>query len=147
MFRRLFPSLTDQEAHVRNLAETRLATYGTLAPGRANHHQLAGLEGDWRTGTVRGRLREEGWAAELGYPGLVLDQEGVELEVQLFQSADLPEHWSRLDAFEGEGYRRVVTSVRTAEGEVDACVYVLASPGVASEDRIMSGPSAPDRGE
>lgn len=24
----------------------RLATYGTLAPGRVNHHQLAGLAGD-----------------------------------------------------------------------------------------------------
>lgn len=106
--------------------ETRLATYGSLAPGRANHHQLAALEGEWRPGKVTGALREEGWGAALGYPGLVLDPDGAEVEVQLFQSADLPQHWSRLDAFEGEGYRRVATSVRTAEGELDAYIYVLA---------------------
>ena len=111
---------------MNSAAETRLATYGSLAPGRANHHQLAGLEGEWRRGSVRGRLVEEGWGAALGYPGLILDPEGGEVEVQLFQSADLQEHWSRLDAFEGDGYRRVVTQVHTADGALDACLYVLA---------------------
>lgn len=107
-------------------AETRLATYGSLAPGKTNHHQMAGLQGDWREGWVRGRRLEEGWGAALGYPGLILDPEADEVEVQLFQSTDLPEHWSRLDAFEGEGYRRVVTQVRTADGELEACIYTLA---------------------
>jgi gamma-glutamylcyclotransferase (GGCT)/AIG2-like uncharacterized protein YtfP len=107
-------------------AETRLATYGTLAPGRPNHHQLAALSGQWSRGRVRGKLVEAGWGASLGYPGLVLDQDGAELDVQLFQSDDLPEHWSRLDAFEGDGYRRVIASVLTADGEIDACIYVLA---------------------
>lgn len=106
-------------------AEMRLAVYGTLAPGRANHHQLAELKGQWRTGSVRGRRFEAGWGAALGYPGLVLDPEGAEVEVQLFQSPDLPGHWARLDAFEGAGYRRVVTRVSTPEGELEACVYVL----------------------
>jgi len=107
-------------------AETRLAVYGTLAPGRSNHHQLAALKGQWRRGTVRGRLIDEGWGAALGYPGLVLDPSGPVVEVHLFESADLPDHWPRLDAFEGAGYRRVVTQVRTAEGDVDACIYVIA---------------------
>lgn len=110
-------------------AETRLATYGTLAPGRPNHHQLAALGGQWSQGRVRGKLVEAGWGASLGYPGLVLDQDGAELDVQLFQSDDLPEHWSRLDAFEGDGYRRVITAVLTADGEIDACIYVLAEAG------------------
>ena len=107
-------------------ADTRLAVYGTLAPGRANHHQLAGLEGQWRRGTVRGRLVDEGWGAALGYPGLILDPSGPAVEVDLFESADLPEHWPRLDAFEGAGYRRVVTQVHTADGARDACIYVIA---------------------
>lgn len=47
-------------------ADTRLATYGTVAPGRANHHQLAGLAGRWLQGTVRGRLVAAGRAAPLG---------------------------------------------------------------------------------
>jgi hypothetical protein len=30
------------------------------------------------------------------------------------------------DAFEGDGYQRVIASVVTADGEIDACIYVLA---------------------
>lgn len=29
-----------------------------------------------RQGTVRGKLAEEGWGADLGYPGLILDPTG-----------------------------------------------------------------------
>jgi gamma-glutamylcyclotransferase (GGCT)/AIG2-like uncharacterized protein YtfP len=108
-------------------ADTRLATYGTLAPGRVNHHRLAGLKGRWQQGTVRGRLVDAGWAAALGYPGLVLDPLGPVVEVYLFESAELPDHWPRLDEFEGTGYRRVVTQVRTADGELDAWIYVTAA--------------------
>jgi len=107
-------------------AECRLAVYGSLAPGRPNHHQLAALRGDWRTGKVRGRLVEKGWGAALGYPGLVLDAAGDEIAVQLFESAGLSEHWNRLDAFEGDGYRRVVVSVQTEAGPVDAFIYIIA---------------------
>jgi gamma-glutamylcyclotransferase (GGCT)/AIG2-like uncharacterized protein YtfP len=112
---------------MRSPVEERLAVYGTLAPGRANHHQLADLQGQWRQGSVRGRRVEAGWGAAFGYPGLVLDPQGPEVEVQLFQSPDLPAHWPRLDAFEGDGYRRVATRVRTTDGELEAFVYVLAS--------------------
>ena len=108
-------------------AQLRLATYGTLAPGRSNHHELAGLSGRWLRGGVRGRLYAQGWGAALGYPGLVLDPEGPEVEVQLFESADLPAHWPRLDDFEGAGYRRVTTEVGTAQGPLCACIYVLAA--------------------
>jgi gamma-glutamylcyclotransferase (GGCT)/AIG2-like uncharacterized protein YtfP len=107
-------------------ADTRLATYGTLAPGRVNHHQLAGLDGRWRKGTVRGRLLEAGWGAALGYPGLVLDAGGPVVEVDLLESPGLPDHWSRLDEFEGPGYRRVLTQVCTADGDIDAWIYVIA---------------------
>ena len=108
--------------------ETRLAAYGTLAPGRPNHHELGGLEGQWQQGSVRGRLVAEGWGATLGYPALTLDPEGPPVEVQLFQSAELPAHWARLDAFEGPGYRRVVTQVETDGGPVAAFIYVAAGP-------------------
>jgi gamma-glutamylcyclotransferase (GGCT)/AIG2-like uncharacterized protein YtfP len=105
----------------------RLATYGTLAPGRPNHHQLDGLAGRWSKGHVYGRLIDAGWGAGLGYPALVLDPEGSAVEVQVFASADLPAHWSRLDEFEGPGYRRVVTTVHTPNGEVAASIYVAGS--------------------
>ena len=107
--------------------DTRFATYGTLAPGRANHHRLGGLKGRWQQGTGRGRLVDAGWGAALGYPGLVLDPLGPVVEVYLFESSELPDHWSRLDEFEGTGYRRVVTQVRTADGELKAWIYVIAA--------------------
>ena len=108
-------------------ADRRLATYGTLSPGRVNHSQLAGLKGKWRQGTVRGKLVDGGWGSALGYPGLVLDPRGPVVEVHLFESPDLPGHWTRLDEFEGDGYRRVVTQVHTADGGLDAWIYVLAT--------------------
>jgi gamma-glutamylcyclotransferase (GGCT)/AIG2-like uncharacterized protein YtfP len=69
--------------------DTRFAIYGTLAPGRVNHHRLAGLKGSWRQGTVRGRLVEAGWGAGLGYPAEI-DPSGATVGVQLFVSEDLP---------------------------------------------------------
>jgi gamma-glutamylcyclotransferase (GGCT)/AIG2-like uncharacterized protein YtfP len=111
----------------------RLATYGSLAPGRPNHHQLAGLRGRWLDGQVRGRLVNAGWGADLGYPALILDPKGTAIPVHIFESLDLPEHWSRLDDFEGSGYQRVVTTVRTSAGDIEASIYVLRGaqePGV-----------------
>ncbi|PTQ12395.1 gamma-glutamylcyclotransferase [Sphingomonas oleivorans] len=110
-----------------NDAGIRLAVYGTLAPGRPNHHQLAGLEGQWRKGMVRGRLVEGGWGSALGYPGLILDAHGDAIEVQLFESPDLPAHWQRLDEFEGSGYRRVTVAVALAGETLPASIYVLAA--------------------
>jgi len=107
-------------------AEIRLASYGSLAPGRVNHHQLAALNGHWRRGTVQGKLMDAGWGVALGFPGLILDPDGGPIEVYLFESPDLPAHWSRLDEFEGPGYRRVVTCVHTPDGERSAYIYVVA---------------------
>ena len=107
-------------------AEQRLASYGTLAPGRPNHHHVRGIPGRWFTGTVHGRLIEEGWGATMGFPALVLDPTGPEVEVQVLESAELPEHWERLDEFEGSGYQRVTALVMTADGPVHASIYVLA---------------------
>lgn len=107
-------------------AEHRLATYGTLAPGRPNHHQLSALDGRWLRGRVRGTLVAMGWGAHLGFPALILDSAGDDVMVDLFESVDLPAHWSRLDAFEGSSYRRVVTTVSTPDGALDAFIYAAA---------------------
>jgi gamma-glutamylcyclotransferase (GGCT)/AIG2-like uncharacterized protein YtfP len=104
----------------------RLATYGSLAPGRVNHFQLDGLNGRWTAGHVKGTLIDRGWGAGLGYPAIILDPNGSSVEVQVFESTDLPDHWPRLDGFEGSGYSRVVASVSTSEGDIPAYIYVLA---------------------
>jgi len=103
----------------------RLAVYGSLAPGRPNHHQLDGLRGLWFPGRVHGTLVQAGWGAGLGFPALVLDPDGPAVDVQVFESSELPAHWSRLDAFEGPGYERVATTVRVPSGDVAASIYVL----------------------
>ena len=55
----------------------------------------------------------------------MLDPDGDPVAVDLLESADLPAHWLRLDAFEGPGYERVVATVRTDEGDLPASIYVL----------------------
>ena len=112
--------------------ETRLATYGTLAPGRQNHGELADLPGRWFVGHVRGSLVDSGWGAKLGFPALILDPGGASIEVCVFESDALPDHWHRLDAFEGPGYSRVTVDVSTPDGVLSASIYVLADPSEAS---------------
>ena len=106
----------------------RLFVYGTLAPGRSNAHVLAPIPGEWEPATVTGTLLPEGWGAAAGYPGIVLDEHGAEVAGFLFSSDALPEHWPRLDAFEGEGYERVLTTATRTDGTtVEAYVYALAA--------------------
>jgi gamma-glutamylcyclotransferase (GGCT)/AIG2-like uncharacterized protein YtfP len=64
----------------------------------------------------------------MGFPAIVLDAGGPEVAVEVFESEALTEHWDRLDAFEGPGYRRVAVDVATAEGVLQASIYVLAEP-------------------
>lgn len=103
----------------------RLAVYGSLAPGQSNHHQLAGLAGEWRPGGVYGHLIASGWGAAEGYPGLRPAPSAPEVRVQVFISDDLPAHWARLDAFEGDEYERVAIEVDLGEESVTAQIYAL----------------------
>ena len=100
-----------------------LAMYGTLRPGRSNHHVVSTIPGSWVPGIVRGWLVEEGWAATEGYPALRLDPAGPGVSVDVLVSEELHRHWERLDDFEGEGYRRVVVEVETDSGVISAQVY------------------------
>jgi gamma-glutamylcyclotransferase (GGCT)/AIG2-like uncharacterized protein YtfP len=104
----------------------RLFVYGSLAPGRQNEHILAPLEGTWQHATVKGRLKMEGWGASLGFPGLVLDPVGQEVEELIFSSEKLADFWPKLDEFEGEQYVRVPAEAALAEGgTVETYIYVL----------------------
>ncbi len=112
----------------------RLFVYGTLAPGQPNAHILADVPGEWAAATVTGTLFQEGWGVALGYPGIVLDKHGGSVHGLVFSSANLAQHWARLDAFEGEGYERVLTEVKLADGTVlDAYIYQLGKHGLPSD--------------
>jgi len=67
----------------------RLFVYGTLAPGRANHKVLKSIPGSWETATLRRTLIQDGWGAEMGYPGIVPTEDGGEVEGFVFSSAHL----------------------------------------------------------
>lgn len=106
-------------------ANHRLAVYGTLAPGRSNHHELGGLNGTWRRGIVRGHLVASGWGAAEGFPGIRLDPDGPCVDVHVLEAQDLPNHWQRLDEFEGQEYERVIATVSCDEALIDAFIYAL----------------------
>ena len=106
----------------------RLFVYGTLAPGRPNEHVLADVPGEWAPASVRGTLLQAGWGAAVGYPGIILDDHGGEIDGLVFSSDELAMHWPRLDEFEGDGYERVLTSAKLQDGTVVAAyIYKLSS--------------------
>jgi gamma-glutamylcyclotransferase (GGCT)/AIG2-like uncharacterized protein YtfP len=108
-----------------------LFVYGTLAPGQSNAHVLADLAGTWQPAHVRGTVHNVTWGPAAGYLGLVLDAHGPVARGQVFTSNELPAHWERLDAFEGEGYARVPVQAALADGsEVEAFTYVLSARGL-----------------
>lgn len=104
----------------------RIFIYGTLAPGRPNEHKLNDIEGSWQVATVKGRLKQKGWGAKLGYPGIVLDDENSEVEGFVFSSKELDKKWQMLDEFEGKEYKRVLIKAKLLSGEeVEAFIYAL----------------------
>lgn len=114
--------------------DNRLFVCGTLAPDRANDHVLENVPGSWEPAAVRGELVQLGWGADLGFPALVLREDAAEVAGFLFTSAALPEHWSRLDDFEGQGYERVPARAQRQDGGlVDAYVYVARQRGLTGD--------------
>ena len=104
----------------------RLFVYGTLAPGKENHHVLEEIPGNWESATLRGRLLDEGWGSKMGSPGIVPSEDGEEVKGYVFSSDRLSEHWSMLDQFEGDGYIRRPVEVTKQGGEkIQAYVYAL----------------------
>jgi len=92
--------------------DRHLAVYGSLAPGRSNHAQLSELSGTWSSDCyVTGDLLDQGWGAGLGFPALRWSASATQVPVQLFESDELPQHWTRLDTFEGADYWRMVVPV------------------------------------
>ena len=90
---------------------TRLAVYGSLRPGKENAHVLRDLHGTWDDGYVHGTLHASGWGAILGYPALRLRDDGDPVPVHVLSDERLPEHWTRIDTFEGQEYCRVLAPV------------------------------------
>jgi gamma-glutamylcyclotransferase (GGCT)/AIG2-like uncharacterized protein YtfP len=103
-----------------------LAVYGTLAPGRPNHHILAPLGGEWTDGLIEGDLIPLGWGAALGFPGFRPQVGGDAVAVRVLTAPSLAGAWPDLDRFEGPGYERILVPVFGTER----------GPGQAGERRL-----------
>lgn len=104
----------------------KLFTYGTLSPGQSNEHLLKDVAGRWEAAQVRGVVRFDGPGSALGYPAIVLADEGDDVPGFLFSSENLAAQWDLLDDFEGSGYCRVLTKVCRSDGSrIDAYIYAL----------------------
>ncbi len=80
-------------------------------PGEPNHALLSDVPGVWADGSVQGvRFMANGYPAFKWRPG------GEQVRVSVLTSAALPEHWARLDEFEGADYRRILVPVSLPNG-------------------------------
>jgi gamma-glutamylcyclotransferase (GGCT)/AIG2-like uncharacterized protein YtfP len=97
-----------------------LAVYGSLRPGQQNFYLIESISGEWFTGTTEGELGL--WRQ---YKRLIVDS-GVrnQIPVDVLRSSELPQHWDRLDQFEGPAYERILWPVTTSEGLIVASLYV-----------------------
>jgi gamma-glutamylcyclotransferase (GGCT)/AIG2-like uncharacterized protein YtfP len=123
------PSVSDAERQLDSLfgVGRTLAVYGTLAPGRPNHHVVAPLGGEWTTGVVEGDLLAEGWGAPLGYPAFNPRVGGATIPVHVLISSALPSAFPELDEFEGPEYRRILTPVFEAAPAAVRRLYTVAN--------------------
>jgi gamma-glutamylcyclotransferase (GGCT)/AIG2-like uncharacterized protein YtfP len=104
----------------------RLFVYGTLCPGGPNEHILSAIGGTWEQASVNGYLKKIGWGADMGYPGIILENAGDEIKGYIFCSDKLENYWEELDDFEGEEYERVLTRVKTKDKKrLEAYIYIL----------------------
>jgi gamma-glutamylcyclotransferase (GGCT)/AIG2-like uncharacterized protein YtfP len=57
---------------------------------------------------------------------MTYDESGSDIEVQVFESDALPEHWKRIDDFEGVQYVRTLVPVSMPDGRMLLCnIYEL----------------------
>jgi gamma-glutamylcyclotransferase (GGCT)/AIG2-like uncharacterized protein YtfP len=79
----------------------RLAIYGTLRRGGANHRIIEHIAGEWTEGFVCGRIEKY-----YGFPFFIWDEGGDKIPVEVLSSSELCESWERIDRFEGVWYHR-----------------------------------------
>jgi gamma-glutamylcyclotransferase (GGCT)/AIG2-like uncharacterized protein YtfP len=104
----------------------RLASYGSLRPGESNFNVVEEICGTWAPGVVRGTI-----VVEHGYFVFYWDQESSNIvPVLILNSVELDAHWSRIDEFEGDSYRRVLVPVELDDGRIQVCnIYAKRIPG------------------
>lgn len=116
----------EQELDALFQTNETLAVYGTLAPGKPNHHIVAPYGGTWTDGVVEGDLSTGGWGSALGYPAFKPRDGGSRIDVKVLKSPLLSTAWADVDEFEGSGYQRILVPVYDADDEVSMVANVYA---------------------
>lgn len=99
--------------------ENKLIIYGTLAPGKPNHHKISHIKGDWKSAVLKGgKLESKGWGADLGFNGYVPAKENEQTNISCYVlfSDGLIKYWEFLDEFEGVGYKRILAEYELGNG-------------------------------
>ncbi len=114
-----------------------LFVYGTLRPGESNYSQVAAIEGTWQPASISGYLFRAGQGGYQPYPGLLLpttDNNELlhriednrialpnlqQITGSLLMAIDLKPFLTRLDAFEGDGYKRSVVTANFGASYAD----------------------------
>ena len=120
-----------QRLETEFMTSEKLAVYGSLAPGKTNHHIVAPLGGEWSDGLIVGDLFQTGWGAPLGYWAFRPRDGGERIPVKVLTAQKLPGAWGTLDEFEGNEYRRILVPIYDA-GDA-ASLYTVANLYAAAE--------------
>ncbi len=102
----------------------RLFVYGTLAPGKENHHWLSPLKGAWHPATAKGSIEIQTIGSHAGLPCFIPSKTKI-VEGLIFTSNELYKIWDKLDEFEGVDYIRRLMPVISSDGEeLQAFIYL-----------------------
>ena len=105
---------------------TNLFVYGTLQKGKQHERILKKLNGTWKKGYVTGKLLNLSSGPEYGYPGLKLDKKGSKIYGMIFQSKDLNDFIKKIDKFEGDSYKRVISKIKLKDGtQIESYLYEI----------------------
>ncbi len=110
--------------------DNALAFYGTLRPGRSSHWVVRDVPGVWVPGVIRGYVFDITWGEYEGYPGFVADADGHRVSVSVLISDDWAAHVSKVDDFEGRGYRRRPLAVFAPDSGPDGDDVTIGQAGV-----------------
>ena len=95
---------------------SRLAVYGEMRRGGAEHHVVSTVGGTWRAGVVKGWLVTLDWGPAEGIEGIIVHPDGNPIEVDVVDSDRLDRAWKGIERFLGPGYRRRIVPVSLAAG-------------------------------
>ena len=103
-----------------------LFVYGTLQKGKQHENFLNNLNGSWKKGYVFGKLLNISSGQDYGYPALKLDAKGSKIYGMIFHLKDLESHIKKIDEFEGDSYKRIISKIILEDGsQIESYLYEL----------------------